>query len=81
MKNVIKMSLVAAVVAGMSSVSAQAADGINLVNNLKMKGEIRPRYEMVDTNNDVNNANAVTNRLVLGVSADIAGTDWLSVYG
>ena len=75
------MSLVAAVVAGMSSVSVQAADGINLLDNIKMKGELRPRYEMVDTNNNVNNANAVTNRLVLGVGADVAGTDWLSVYG
>ncbi len=80
MKNVIKMSLVAAVVAGMSSVSAQAADGINLLSNVKVKGEIRPRYEMVDTDNTVNNANALTNRLVLGVGADIAGLDWLSGY-
>jgi len=80
MKNVIKMSLVAAVVAGMSSVSAQAADGINIFENVKVKGEIRPRYEMVDTDNTTNNANALTNRLVLGVGADIAGMDWLSTY-
>ena len=75
------MSLVAAVVAGMSSVSAQAADGISILENIKVKGEIRPRYEMVDTNNNTGNANAVTNRLVLGVGADIAGSKMFSVYG
>ncbi len=91
MKNVIKMSLVAAVVAGMSSVSAQAADGISIFDNVKVKGEIRPRYEMVDADKQLGgatpgtvakkgNANAMTNRLVLGVGADLFGTDWLSTY-
>jgi len=88
MNNIIKMSVAAAVMMTVGSVSAQAADGINLFENVKVKGEIRTRYEMVESsydssnpNSDLNNANAITNRLVLGVGADIAGTDWLSVYG
>jgi len=81
MKKIVKLSVAAAMLMGMSAVSAQADDGVNLLSNISVKGEVRPRYEMVDTNNDVNNANAVTNRFVLGVGADIAGTDWLSAYG
>jgi hypothetical protein len=80
MKNVIKMSLATAIMMSVGTVSAQAADGISILDNIKVKGEIRPRYEMVDTNNATNNANALTNRLVLGVGGDIAGTDWLSGY-
>ena len=82
MKKMIKLSVATAMLMGMSAVSAQAADGVNLLSNVSVKGEIRPRYEMVDMDKSgVNNANAVTNRFVLGVGADIAGTDWLSVYG
>ena len=83
MKNVIKMSVAAAVMMTVGSVSVQAADGINVFENVKVKGEIRPRYEMVDGDQTpaIGNANAVTNRLVLGVGADIAGSDMFSVYG
>jgi len=81
MKNIIKMSLATAVMMSVGTLNAQAAeDGISIVDNVKVKGEIRPRYEMVDTDNTVNNANAVTNRLMLGVSGDLFGTDWLSAY-
>lgn len=80
MKNVIKMSLATAIMMSMGTVSAQAADEIFIVDNVKVKGEIRPRYEMVDEDNAKPNANALTNRLVIGVGGDIAGTDWLSGY-
>ena len=81
MKNVIKMSLATAVMMSVGTLSAQGADGISIVDNIKVKGEIRPRYERVDTDNTTGSANALTNRLKLGVSADLLGTDWLSVYG
>jgi hypothetical protein len=60
--------------------AAEGESGLGLIDNVKVKGQIRPRYEMVDTNNATSNANALTNRLVLGVSADLAGTDLLSGY-
>ncbi len=80
MKNVIKMSLATAIMMSVGAVSVHADDGISILDNVKVSGEIRPRYEMVDTNNAVNNANAITNRLVLGAGADLLGTDWLSGY-
>ncbi len=81
MKNVIKMSLATAMMMSLGTVSAQAADdGVSIFENVKVKGEIRPRYEMVDEDNAKPNANALTNRLVLGVNADLLGTDWLSTY-
>ena len=82
MKKIVKLSVATAMLMGMSAVSAQAADGVSVFDNVYAKGEIRPRYEMVDAeDNGLGNANAMTNRLVLGIGADIAGTDWLSVYG
>jgi len=64
---------------GALSVSANAADGINILDNLKLKGEIRPRYENVDDGNSAHaNANAYTARTKLSVSADLLGVDGLS---
>jgi len=78
MKKIVRMSIAAAMMMGVSSVSAQA-DGISIADNIKVKGEIRPRYENVDQDGK-DNANAFTNRLTVGVSADMFGTDWLSAY-
>jgi len=80
MNNVIKMSLATAMMMSLGTVSAQADDGISILDNIKVSGEIRPRYEMVDEDNPKPNANALTNRLVLGVGGDLFGTDWLSGY-
>jgi len=80
MKNVIKMSLATAMMMSMGTVSAQAADEISILDNVKVSGELRPRYEFVDEDNPKPNANALTNRLVLGVGGDLLGTDWLSGY-
>lgn len=80
MKNVIKMSLATAMMMSMGTVSVQAADEISILDNVKVSGEIRPRYEFVDEANPKSNANALTNRLVLGVGGDLLGTDWLSGY-
>ena len=81
MKNIIKMSLATAVMMSVGTLSVQAADdGIAVFDNIKVKGELRPRYEMVDEDNVKPNANALTNRLVLGVGADLLDTDWLSTY-
>ena len=78
MRKMLKMSIACAMMMGIGSVSAQA-DGIDIVSNVAVKGEIRARYEMVDQDG-TNNANAFTNRLTIGASADLLGTDWLSAY-
>ena len=80
MKTMIKASLVVGLLASLASVNLQAKDSdLNIIDNVKLKGEIRTRYERVDTDNGVE-ANALTNRLQLGVAADLLGTQWLSAY-
>ncbi|MCF6309358.1 MAG: alginate export family protein [Sulfurimonas sp.] len=79
MRKMLKLSIAAAMVMGIGSVSAQA-DGIDIVSNVKVKGEVRARYEMVDASGNTQNANAFTNRLTIGAGADLLGTDWVSAY-
>ena len=78
MKKIVRMSIAAAMMMGVGSISAQA-EGLNLVDNVKVNGQIRARYENVDQDGK-QNANAFVNRLTIGVSADMLGTDWLSAY-
>lgn len=73
------MSMAAVMMMGVGAVSAQA-EGTDILTNIKANGQVRARYEMVDTDNTVKNANAFTNRLTLGVGADLLGTNWLSAY-
>ena len=81
MRKMIKMSLAAVMIMGVGSVSAQA-EGVDILSNIKADGQVRARYEMVDQDDAGNkpNANAFTNRLAIGVGADLLGTDWLSAY-
>jgi hypothetical protein len=79
MRKMIKMSLAAVMIMGVGSVSAQA-EGVDILSNIKADGQVRARYEMVDKDNTTPNANAFTNRLAIGVGADLLGTDWLSAY-
>jgi hypothetical protein len=82
MKALLKTSLATAILLSLGSVSAQASDGgTPIMDNIKVSGELRPRYENVDdSNNATSNANAITNRLVIGVKADLFGTAWLSGF-
>lgn len=75
----ITMSAVAltAIMGSFSSVSA--ADGINILDDLKVDGQIRPRYEMVDDGNSgTANANAYTARTKLKVTGNLLDVDGLS---
>ncbi len=81
MKKILTTSLATAILMGLGVLPAQAADnGTALLDNIKVSGELRPRYENVDEDNAKGNANAITNRLVIGVNADLFGTDWLSGF-
>jgi hypothetical protein len=51
-----------------------------IFDNIQVNGEIRPRYEYVDQDKLGDTANAYTNRLLLGVKADLFQVDGLSVY-
>ncbi len=75
----ITMSAVAltAIMGSFSSVSA--ADGINILSDLQLKGEIRPRYEMADDNNaNHSKANAYTARTKLKVTGKLLDVDGLT---
>ena len=61
-------------------VVAPTAEAFSFFNNVTAKGEIRPRYEFVNTDDAVKDASAFTNRLTLGISADLFGVDGLSTY-
>ena len=75
----ITMSAVAltAIMGSFSSVSA--ADGINILSDLQLQGEIRPRYEFVNDNVSTHaNANAYTARTKLKVTGKLLDVDGLT---
>ncbi len=77
-KLLLSMAAVPLVIGGLS-VSASANDGINILDNMKLKGEIRPRYENVDDGSAATaDANAYTVRTKLSVTADLLGVDGLT---
>lgn len=79
MKKIVKMSLAVAMMSGLGAVSAQAADGMGVLNNVKVKGQIRPRYEGVnDGDSTTNNANAFTARTKLSINAGLLGVNGLT---
>jgi len=57
-----------------------AAGGYKFFNNVKANGEIRTRYAFVNTDDTVGDASALTNRLLLGISADLFNVNGLSTY-
>ncbi len=64
---------------GSLSVSASADDGINILNDVKVKGEIRPRFETAQVSeNGKDRANALTARTHLVVSAGLLGIENLT---
>ena len=75
-KMLLSMAALPLMVGGLS-VSA-SADGINILDNMKLKGEIRPRYENVDDGTTNANANAYTARTKLSVTGDLLDVDGLS---
>jgi hypothetical protein len=75
----ITMSAVAltAIMGSFNSVSA--ADGINILDDLTVDAQIRPRYEMVDDGkNTTENANAITARTKLKVTGNLLDVDGLT---
>ena len=76
-KLMLSMAAMPLLVGGLS-VSA-SADGINVLDDLQLKGEIRPRYEYADVKDNANEAaNAYTARTKLSVSGKLMGVEGLS---
>lgn len=75
----ILMSAVALTALTSSATLLNAAEGLNILEDVKLKGEIRPRYEMADVNdNGLDSANAFTTRLHLSATAGLLDVDGLS---
>ena len=75
-KLLLSMATVPLVIGGLS-VSA-SADGINILNDVQMKGEIRPRYEYANVDGGADSANAFTARTHLVFSAGLLDIQNLS---
>ncbi len=62
-----------------SATTVSAADGINILNDIKLSGEIRARYEHADVkDNGIDAANAFTARTHLKIKAGLLGVDGLT---
>ncbi len=76
----LSMATVPLLVSGLS-IGASADDGFNILSDLKLSGEIRPRYESANDSNKVGQrAEAFTARTALGVNAGLLEVDGLSSY-
>jgi len=73
MKRILLSAAIAPLLIGGLSVNANAQEnGLNIFNNIKVKGELRPRYESAEVkDNNIDKANAFTMRTKLSVSAEL----------
>jgi len=81
------LSLIAGLVLGLSQTTAFAetevekAEEVNIFSSLKVKGELRPRYEYAEVDPSTkSSANAFTNRFALGLGMDLLESGVLSAY-
>ncbi len=79
-KLMLSMAALPLLVGGLS-ISASADDGINVLDNVKLSGELRPRYEYADVKDNGKDAGqALTSRIKLVASSDrFFGIDNLNV--
>jgi len=79
MKKIVKLSLAVAMMSGIGAVSAQAADGISIIDDVKFKGQLRPRYQFTDagTAGTGTAGHTLTNRTNLSISGKLLGVDGL----
>jgi len=77
MKKIVKLSLAVAMMSGLGAVSAQADDGMNIISDVKFKGQIRPRYQFTDIDNANDSGHTLTNRTNLSISGKLLGVDGL----
>ena len=78
MKKMVKISLACAMMMGAGSVTAQAADGISILDDVKFSGQLRPRVQYTDHAATAADAGlSFTNRTNLSVNAGVMGVDGL----
>ena len=78
-KIVMSAVLSAAIISSMGTTLSASDDGINILDGIKLKGEIRPRYENADVvSNGVDAGNAFTARTHLAITGALFGASGLS---
>jgi len=79
-KQILSLAAVS-LLAGTFSTAAAAEEGFNILSDITVKGEIRPRYESADVkDNGVAGADAFTTRTTLGIGAGLLEVKGLSAY-
>jgi len=78
MKKIMMSAIALSAIMGSAS-TVSAADGINVLDGVKLNGQIRPRYEYADVdNNDKDAGQALTTRIKLNASSNLFGVDGLN---
>ena len=79
MKKIVMSAVALTAIMGSFSTVSASEDGINILDNAKFSGEIRPRYEFADKDGGADAANAFTARTRLAVETNsLMGADGLS---
>lgn len=81
----LQLSLMTGLLLGLSQTAVFAEtnteEKLNIFSSLKVKGELRPRYEYVEVDPSTkSSANAFTNRFALGLGMDLLESGILSAY-
>lgn len=87
----LQLSLMTGLILGLSQTTAYAGGDIevapeiyepfNIFSSIKVKGEVRPRYEYVEVDPSTkSSANAFTNRFTVGLGMDLLESGFLSAY-
>jgi hypothetical protein len=74
----IKLSLAAAMAAAVATTGASANMLEEIISNPQLDIEIRPRYEYVDQDNNLDSAKALTVRTAIGVKMGLLGVEGLN---
>ena len=79
MKKIVASAVALTAIMGSFSAVSASSDGVNILNDIKLKGEIRPRYEHADVKDSGKDAaNAFTARTHLAITAGLLEIDGLS---
>jgi len=76
MKKILLSAVTLTAILGSTNV-VSANDGINILDDVKVSGQIRPRYEYADKDNTLDAGQALTSRIKLNASSNIFGVDGL----
>jgi len=79
MKKIVMSAVALTAIIGSASSLSASEDGVNIFNDIKVKGEIRPRYEYANVDKATStSANAFTSRLHLTVTSGLLSVEGLS---